>query len=948
MMQIQTDRETAVLVLLLAIATVLVVLVFRPADRPFAADAWSLVARSFSWLKLFYTAILVALIGMLAAEVYRIWLDPKSTMGTVTVIKDGAKDDTLTESLALQLVERHSDLRWRFANVERSNYASEQSLTPETGEPISRAETVLSDLNIVVQEIPVTDILARLRTWISPPQAIHGRVSLTGNEFRGHLDLVETEIELADGQTVPGVIRVEGDGELRDVVFELACGLIWVDGARATSGADIARIGREEFCHWTKYWVEQQRLERKLRQTGTLNDNDQTRVGVAIKAVMHAIDVNKVTYAKYWLLRADLSRLLPDEELRKDETRRRIQNDYLTYLTKLRLDPKRDVGLAGSDAEAFRILAEARPAIPFFDGALELDGEGLWQRILEDLDGSREAVRKAGTATGLFRFQAEGLPEFEASPVQGLAIGENLVVTTAYNIIPGALRPKGDTSELIEVPDSYKGRFAFVDIWPDVAADEDVGLPIRRILYVEGPGDRPELALLELEGHNTETHPPLAVNTHDTARLAQDDFVFLVGYPEFDARLPSEFTKLLLGERGGGVKRIMPGRVVGLPLPGNKQTGSILSGDSIVVDASTSGGTGGAPLMDLRSGTLVGLNMAGSWKSLADGKFAYVRPMERLFPGERVETYMKANFGSLAFDGLLSALTEVDRRSVEEIAAPAVGVATEVDSLEAIVRAAAEPIPDADDYASRSGYAADFLSEPVPLPTGPAVLGSAGKLLPYQHFSIRLDSQRRVAAFAAANIDGAQLNRQDRVSAWVLDARVPPNWQVDSDLFRRNELDIGHVVHLRGVQWGSDAAAQTATLDVQHFTNASPQHQDLNRRGWAQLEQGVLSYLEATGQRATVFTGPVLRDDDPIYRDVQVPRSFWKIVVTDIDGELRAAGFLLNQEIDIDDGELRGRAENFDVVNSRASISNLEALTGLDFGKLRELEALEFDVAARK
>jgi DNA/RNA endonuclease G (NUC1) len=44
-----------------------------------------------------------------------------------------------------------------------------------------------------------------------------------------------------------------------------------------------------------------------------------------------------------------------------------------------------------------------------------------------------------------------------------------------------------------------------------------------------------------------------------------------------------------------------------------------------------------------------------------------------------------------------------------------------------------------------------------------------------------------------------------------------------------------------------------------------------------------------------VFTGPVLSLDDPLYRSVMIPRSFWKVVAWRANG-LKAAGFLLSQE----------------------------------------------------
>ena len=48
----------------------------------------------------------------------------------------------------------------------------------------------------------------------------------------------------------------------------------------------------------------------------------------------------------------------------------------------------------------------------------------------------------------------------------------------------------------------------------------------------------------------------------------------------------------------------------------------------------------------------------------------------------------------------------------------------------------------------------------------------------------------------------------------------------------------------------------------------------------------------------SVFTGPIFRDDDPLYRNVvRLPRDFWKmVVIVDTDtNRLSATGYVLTQ-----------------------------------------------------
>jgi DNA/RNA endonuclease G (NUC1) len=116
---------------------------------------------------------------------------------------------------------------------------------------------------------------------------------------------------------------------------------------------------------------------------------------------------------------------------------------------------------------------------------------------------------------------------------------------------------------------------------------------------------------------------------------------------------------------------------------------------------------------------------------------------------------------------------------------------------------------------------------------------------------------------------------------------------------------------------GDPAEAQEANDDTFHYTNSAPQHARLNqnKRAWLGLEEYVLGSAKTHGLRATVFTGPVIRDEDPVLEDsdLQIPQEFWKaIVMVDADRrKLHATGYVLGQ------GELiRDITEGFVSANS--------------------------------
>jgi len=202
------------------------------------------------------------------------------------------------------------------------------------------------------------------------------------------------------------------------------------------------------------------------------------------------------------------------------------------------------------------------------------------------------------------------------------------------------------------------------------------------------------------------------------------------------------------------------------------------------------------------------------------------------------------------------------------------------------------------------GYDTGFLPIDVPLPTGQASL----RELAYEHFTVLLDPERRLAAATAVNIDGAALLDLGRGDDWHLEPRVPASEQAGPEVYARNDLDRGHLVRRRDPVWGEPSVAARANLDTFVYTNAAPQAAGFNQSKelWVGLEDHVLEYARAWEQRISVFTGPVFAAGDPLYRGVRIPRMFWKVAAWATAGgtELAAAGFLLDQTPQLDDVDL--------------------------------------------
>lgn len=264
-------------------------------------------------------------------------------------------------------------------------------------------------------------------------------------------------------------------------------------------------------------------------------------------------------------------------------------------------------------------------------------------------------------------------------------------------------------------------------------------------------------------------------------------------------------------------------------------------------------------------------------------------------------------------------------------------------------------------YGRRRGYDPDFLCLSVPLPRLSAdqlELAAVPKErqrkaedlpLAYLHFSVVMNGERRIPFLTAVNIDGARargINRQtgevEAAETWFVDPRLDDDEQLAQSLFERQRprpFDRGHMVRRLDPAWGSAQTARRASDDTFHFTNCSPQISAFNQRAtlWAGIEDYVLDNAKAERQKITVFTGPFFADDDPVFRDVAIPRAFWKVLVRMQDRRLRCTAFRADQgelldralEAGVEAFADLGRAGEFQV-----PVAQVAEETGLDFGEL--------------
>jgi endonuclease G len=263
------------------------------------------------------------------------------------------------------------------------------------------------------------------------------------------------------------------------------------------------------------------------------------------------------------------------------------------------------------------------------------------------------------------------------------------------------------------------------------------------------------------------------------------------------------------------------------------------------------------------------------------------------------------------------------------------------------------------DYADRNGYEPDFLGEDasllVPLPGLGAHAGDCLEELKYRRFSVVVSKSRKFCRYTVVNIAGELPWVRVARKSWRRDVRAG-EFQVDDEvLYGPDTFSRGHMVRRLDPLWEPEAEAKQANWDTFHYPNAVPQVQGFNDGMWGDLEDHILDQGETLGTRLSVFTGPILRPLDPVWKfgeGIQLPMEFYKVIVTTREaGGLLALAFVQSQEGHLRP-ELRAKYEegfvapfaDFDpgeFATYQVKVSQVEAETGLDFGNLRDFDPLE-------
>lgn len=268
------------------------------------------------------------------------------------------------------------------------------------------------------------------------------------------------------------------------------------------------------------------------------------------------------------------------------------------------------------------------------------------------------------------------------------------------------------------------------------------------------------------------------------------------------------------------------------------------------------------------------------------------------------------------------------------------------------------------DFSTCKGFDEFFMGERTPLPTLSASLKKKvarfvenpnAYILKYHHYSSVQHAIRCMPVYSAINIMGKRRYEelQGRTDNWFRDRRIDFDCQLNDAFYKYSNMDKGHMSRREDAEWGpSIGFAENAANMTCSYTNACPQVPALNRYGfgyygdWGLLEEKLLEegVTGESGQqgRICVYNGPVFDSEDPVFKNIQIPLKYWKVVVwRNGDNAIQTTGYVLSQEELV--GDVEFEKLNFDQIfkTEQKPITDIEDMTGLRFTGIRDWDTFQ-------
>ena len=157
--------------------------------------------------------------------------------------------------------------------------------------------------------------------------------------------------------------------------------------------------------------------------------------------------------------------------------------------------------------------------------------------------------------------------------------------------------------------------------------------------------------------------------------------------------------------------------------------------------------------------------------------------------------------------------------------------------------------------------------------------------------------------------------KEKRGNRFITDPLVTGPIATNAD-YTRSGYDKGHMAPAADMKWSPEAMKESF-----YFSNMCPQHPQLNRRGWKNLEDKIRNWAIADSA-IIIICGPIIEKQPKTIgkNKVVVPQRFFKVVLSPFAKPIRAIGFLFNNEQAVEP-----------LSSYVVTVDSIESLTNMDF-----------------
>ena len=157
--------------------------------------------------------------------------------------------------------------------------------------------------------------------------------------------------------------------------------------------------------------------------------------------------------------------------------------------------------------------------------------------------------------------------------------------------------------------------------------------------------------------------------------------------------------------------------------------------------------------------------------------------------------------------------------------------------------------------------------------------------------------------------------KEKRGNRFITDPLVTGPIATNAD-YTRSGYDKGHMAPAADMKWSPEAMKESF-----YFSNMCPQHPQLNRRGWKNLEDKIRNWAIADSA-IIIICGPIIEKQPKTIgkNKVAVPQRFFKVVLSPFAKPIRAIGFLFNNEQAVEP-----------LSSYVVTVDSIESLTNMDF-----------------